>query len=478
MSNQEETIKKRSEDFSKWYLDVIVAADLADYAPVRGCIIFKPNGYAIWENFQKVLDKKFKETGHRNAYFPLLIPEEFLKKEAEHVEGFSPELAVVTHAGGKELEEKLVIRPTSETIIYDSFSKWVHSWRDLPILINQWCNVMRWEKKTKPFLRTTEFLWQEGHTAHETHDEAEKEALQMLAVYADFAKDYLAIPVIKGVKSESEKFAGALRTYTIEALMQDGKALQSGTSHNLGQNFAKAFDIKFLDKNEEEQYVWQTSWGLSTRLIGGLIMTHGDDSGIIMPPKIAPLHLVFVPIWKEESQREELSNKINELKNTLPGDIISHTDDRDMRPGSKYYDWERKGVPLRAEIGPRDLEQEQIILARRDNGEKVVVKLNEFAKKVKELLESIQENLFKKAEKNLSDNTYEVKDWDDFQDTLTKNGGFIHANWCGSKECEAEIKEKTKATIRCIPLERGEKDGDCIHCKSEGKHKAYFAIAY
>ncbi len=478
MSNQEETIKKRSEDFSKWYLDVIVAADLADYAPVRGCIIFKPNGYALWENFQKVLDKKFKETGHRNAYFPLLIPEEFLKKEAEHVEGFSPELAVVTHAGGKKLEENFVIRPTSETIIYDSFSKWVHSWRDLPILINQWCNVMRWEKKTKPFLRTTEFLWQEGHTAHETHDEAEKEALQMLGVYADFARDYLSIPVIKGIKSESEKFAGALRTYTIEALMQDGKALQSGTSHNLGQNFAKAFDIKFLDKNEEEQYVWQTSWGLSTRLIGGLIMTHGDDSGIIIPPKIASLHLVFVPIWKEESQREELSNKINELKDTLSEDIISHIDDRDMRPGSKYYDWERKGVPLRAEIGPRDLEQDQIILVRRDNGEKITVKLNEFAKKAEELLENIQKSLLEKAEKNLSDNTHTVKDWEDFEKTLVEKGGFIYANWCGSKECEEEIKEKTKATIRCIPLEGGETEGDCIHCNSKGKYKAYFAIAY
>jgi len=481
MNNHEEkkeTIKKRSEDFSKWYLDAVFSADLAEYAPVKGCIVFKPNGYALWENIQKILDKKFKETGHKNVYFPLLIPEAFLKKEADHIEGFSPELAIVTHAGGKDLEEKLVIRPTSETIMYHSFSNWIQSWRDLPILINQWCNVLRWEKKTKPFLRTTEFLWQEGHTAHATYEEAEKEALQMLDIYTNFVRDYLAIPVVKGIKSESEKFAGALKSYTIEALMQDGKALQSGTSHNLGQNFAKAFDVKFLDQNEKEQYVWQTSWGLSTRIIGGLIMTHGDDLGIIIPPKIAFLHLVFVPIWKEENEKEKVIDKINKLKKLLPENIFSHIDDRDIRPGSKYYEWERKGIPLRIEIGPRDIEKNEVILVRRDNGEKITLPLNYFKEKIEETLENIQENLLIKAKENLFKNTHTVKNWDEFQFILKEKGGFIHANWCGSGKCEAEIKEKTKATIRCIPIEGGLKDGNCVYCESEGKHKPYFAIAY
>ncbi|MDO8716847.1 MAG: proline--tRNA ligase [Dehalococcoidales bacterium] len=472
-----EKITKRADDFSRWYLDVIAAADMADYAPVKGCMVIKPYGYAIWENFQKVLDGKFKATGHKNAYFPIFIPESFLKREAEHVEGFSPELAVVTHAGGKKLEENLVVRPTSETIIYDSFAKWIHSWRDLPLLINQWANVVRWELRTRLFLRTTEFLWQEGHTAHATHEEAQEETLRMLEVYRQFMEDYLAIPVIQGVKSDTEKFAGALKTLSIEALMQDKKSLQCGTSHDLGQNFAKVFDVKFLDNKGNEQYVWQTSWGVSTRLIGALIMVHGDDKGIIVPPHIAPTHLAFVPIWKSDEEKTRTMEAAKRLADTLPH-LSSEIDSRDIRPAWKYYEWERKGVPLRVEIGPRDIENHQAVLVRRDTGEKIFVKEEEFAKRTSEILEAIQQNLFERAKSFREDNIHEANTWDEFQEIIEKQGGFVRTSWCGSVDCESKIKEKTKATVRCIPFQEGEGDGECVYCRKPSHHKPLFAQSY
>ncbi|HLD31066.1 MAG TPA: proline--tRNA ligase [Patescibacteria group bacterium] len=471
-------ITKRGEDFSRWYTDVIAAAEMADYAPVKGCMVIRPYGYAIWENFQKVLDKMFKETGHENAYFPLFIPESFLKREEKHVEGFSPELAVVTHAGGKKLEENLVVRPTSETIIYDSFSKWIESWRDLPLLINQWANVVRWEMRTRLFLRTTEFLWQEGHTAHATEDEAEEEVLKMLEIYRKFSEEYLALPVIPGRKSENEKFAGALRTYCIEGMMQDKKALQCGTSHNLGQNFAKVFDVKFLDQEGTKQYAWQTSWGVSTRLIGALIMAHGDDSGIIVPPKIAAAQAVVIPIWKSEEEREkviEVAKKLNdELKESGVGVKL---DERDLRPAWKYFEWERKGVPIRIELGPRDIEKSEAVLVRRDTGEKRNVLQKQLADEVKKELVAIQKNLFDRALKFQKENTFETENWEEFKKIMAGEGGFVKANWCGDSKCELEIKEETKATIRCIPF--GEKaSGKCIHCDKKAKEKVIFAQAY
>ena len=471
-------ITKRGEDFSRWYTDVIAAAEMADYAPVKGCMVIRPYGYAIWENFQKVLDKMFKETGHENAYFPLFIPESFLKREEKHVEGFSPELAVVTHAGGKKLEENLVVRPTSETIIYDSFSKWIESWRDLPLLINQWANVVRWEMRTRLFLRTTEFLWQEGHTAHATEDEAEEEVLKMLEIYRKFSEEYLALPVIPGRKSENEKFAGALRTYCIEGMMQDKKALQCGTSHNLGQNFAKVFDVKFLDQEGTKQYAWQTSWGVSTRLIGALIMAHGDDSGIIVPPKIAAAQAVVIPIWKSEEEREkviEVAKKLNdELKESGVGVKL---DERDLRPAWKYFEWERKGVPIRIELGPRDIEKSEAVLVRRDTGEKRNVLQKQLADEVKKELVAIQKNLFDRALKFQKENTFETENWEEFKKIMAGDGGFVKANWCGETKCELEIKEETKATIRCIPF--GEKaSGKCIHCDKKAKEKVIFAQAY
>lgn len=397
-NNSEKKITPRNEDYSQWYLDVIAVADLAEYGPVRGCMIIKPYGYAIWEEVQKILDKKFKETGVQNAYFPLFIPERLLKKEEAHVEGFAPEIAVVTHAGGKKLEEPLVVRPTSETIMYDAFSNWIRSYRDLPLLINQWANVVRWEMRPRLFLRTIEFLWQEGHTVHETHDEADARARQMLDIYKDFAENIMAIPVIAGVKSESEKFAGALRTYTTEAMMQDGKALQFGTSHNLGQNFAKVFDVKFLDKNSEMQYGWQTSWGVSTRVIGGLIMTHSDDKGLVLPPKIASIQAVITTIVPSENDKETVNNKAEEINKTLVSvGIKSKTDIRDLRPGEKYYEWEKKGVPVRVELGPKDIANNSAVLVRRDTGEKIKVSLDSIADGVKSLLNEIQSGLYNKA---------------------------------------------------------------------------------
>src|SRR3989338_1112668 len=365
-------ITSRDEDFSEWYQDVIAAGELAEYAPVKGCMIIRPNGYAIWENIQKILDQKFKDTGVENAYFPLFIPHEFLEREKKHVEGFSPELAVVTHAGGKKLDESLVVRPTSETIIYDSFSKWIHSWRDLPLKINQWCNVVRWEMRTRLFLRTSEFLWQEGHTAHKKAEEAEEEAKTRLEMYKNFLEEYLAIPVLAVQKSENEKFAGALRTYTFETMTQDKKALQSGTSHNLGQNFSKVFNVKFLDEKGENQFVCQTSWGVSTRLIGALIMAHGDDKGIILPPKIAPVQVAIVPIWKDENEKKSVESATENLASKLQ-EVRYKIDKRDQRPAWKFFDWERKGVPIRVEIGPKDLEKNQAVCVRRDTGEKIIV---------------------------------------------------------------------------------------------------------
>jgi prolyl-tRNA synthetase len=470
-------ITTRGKDFSRWYTDVIVAADLAEHSPVKGCMVIKPYGYAIWEIFQRTLDKMFKATGHQNAYFPIFIPESFLHREAEHVEGFSPELAVVTHAGGKKLKENLVVRPTSETIIYASFAKWIKSWRDLPLLINQWCNVVRWEMRTRLFLRTTEFLWQEGHTAHATHKEAKEEVQKMLGIYRKFVEEYMAIPVICGIKTESEKFAGALYTYTIEAMMQDRKALQCGTSHDLGQNFAKVFKVKFLDKDGKERHVWQTSWGVSTRLIGALIMTHGDDKGIIIPPRVAPLHVVFVPIWKNNKEREVTIVAANKLAEKLKG-VTCHIDNRDLRPAWKYYEWERKGVPIRIEIGPRDIEKRQVVVVRRDTGEKMNILQAQLTQHISETLKMIQKNLFERALHFQEDSTYEVDSWEQFKEIFEKKGGFLKALWCGSAECEATIKETTKATIRCIPLEENESLGKCVRCGKPAKQKVIFAQAY
>ncbi len=471
-------ITKRCDDFSKWYLDVIAAADLADYTPVRGCMTIKPNGYAIWEKIQNILGGMIKETGHRNAYFPIFIPKSFLEKEADHIEGFAPELAVVTYAGGKKLNEELVVRPTSETIIYDSYSRWIKSWRDLPVLVNQWCNVVRWELRTKPFVRTSEFLWQEGHTAHATHKEAEKKMFQMIKMYVKFTKEYLAIPAVLGTKSESEKFAGALETLTFEPIMQDRKALQCGTSHDLGQNFSKAFDIKFMDKDKKEKYVWQTSWGASTRLIGALIMTHGDDQGIIIPPKIAPLHLVFVPIWKNQKEKKEVIKEAEVLSKKVSREVVSYVDKRDLQPGWRYTEWERQGIPIRIEVGPNDIKKKQVIAVRRDNGQKIAISRNEFPEKIDEMLKKIQSNLLNRAKKFQKENTYTVKKWSDFRKIMENKKGFIYADWCNSAKCEEEIKKETKATIRCIPFGNEKSKGKCIYCNKLAKSKPLFAQAY
>jgi prolyl-tRNA synthetase len=472
-------ITPRGEDFPRWYTDVIAAAELADYSPVRGCMVIRPWGYAIWELIQKTLDGMLKESGHQNAYFPLLIPEGFLRREAEHVEGFSPELAVVTHAGGKELEEKLVVRPTSETIIYDSFAKWIRSWRDLPLLINQWANVVRWEMRTRLFLRTTEFLWQEGHTAHATHEEAQKEVAAILETYRSLVEETMAIPVIAGVKSDGEKFAGALRTFSIEAMMQDRKALQCGTSHDLGQNFSRAFGVKFLDSEGREQHAWQTSWGASTRLIGALIMVHGDDRGIIMPPRIAPLQSVIVPIWKDDAQRENLTAAAGGIASQLVRAGIScRVDGRDVRPAWKYYEWERKGVPVRLELGPRDAAQDQVMIVRRDTNEKFAAPQAGLSETVKKTLAALQTNLFERAKKFREESTFEAGTWEEFTGILSGSGGFVRASWCGAAACEARIKTETKATIRCIPEDGMSTPGACIACRAPSTLKPVFALSY
>ena len=484
---------KRSEDYSKWYNEVIERADLAEHSDVRGCMVIKPYGYAIWENMKSVLDAEFKETGHSNAYFPLFIPKSYLNKEAQHVEGFAKECAVVTHYRLKntdegqlivdpeaKLEEELIVRPTSETIIWNSFKNWIQSYRDLPLKINQWANVVRWEMRTRLFLRTSEFLWQEGHTAHTTKAEAIEEAEQMLKVYADFTENYMAMPVVKGFKTESERFAGADETYCIEALMQDGKALQAGTSHFLGQNFAKAFDVKFADKEGKLEHVWATSWGVSTRLIGGLIMTHSDDEGLVLPPKLAPIQVAIVPIYKTEEQLAAISEKVNALSAVLKskGISVQFDDDDNRRPGWKFAEYEAKGVPVRVAIGPRDLENNKAEVARRDTKEKNSVDWDGIENYIAELLEQIQENLFNRAKDFRTANTTSVDTYEEFKKALEEKGGFISAHWDGTVETESKIKEETKATIRCIPLDAKEEEGKCILTGKPSTKRVLFAKAY
>jgi len=474
-------ITPKGEDYSQWYLDVVLKTELADYGPVKGCMIIRPYGYAVWEHMQADMDRRIKETGHVNAYFPLLIPKSFLEKEKEHVEGFSPECAWVTVGGGEELEEPLAIRPTSEAMICSMYAKWVKSWRDLPVLINQWANVVRWEKVTRPFLRTTEFLWQEGHTLHATEAEAEEETLKMLQVYRAFSEEVLAMPVVWGRKSESEKFAGALRTYSIEALMGDGRALQAGTSHNLGQHFATAYGIEFLDKDQQRALPWSTSWGTSTRMIGGLIMTHGDDAGLVLPPRVAPYQVVVVPIPPRKGDwNESVLPKAREVVQTLRGaGVRVHLDDRDtQQPGFKYADWEMRGVPLRLEIGPKDVEKDQCVLVRRDSREKSFVPLASVAEQARGLLTSIQDGLLDRARRFVADNTTRVSTYDEFKRVMADKRGFIVTGWCRAADCEAKIKEETKATVRVIPIEGTPAAGACVRCGQASSSEVYFAQAY
>jgi len=472
-------LTSRKDDYNRWYTDVITQSQMADYSPVKGCMVIRPLGYAVWEAMQRELDARFKESGHENAYFPLFIPESFLHKEAEHVAGFAPELAVVTHGGGKELEEALIVRPTSETIIYAMFAKWIRSYRDLPVLMNQWANVVRWEMRTRLFLRTTEFLWQEGHTAHATEAEAEEEALKILEIYRRFAEEHMAIPVYTGVKSDSEKFAGALRTYCIEALMQDRKALQAGTSHNLGQNFAKAFEVKYQTKEGTWEHVWSTSWGVSTRLIGALVMAHGDDSGVCFPPRLAPVQIVIVPIWKSDEERTRISEAVRLAAEELKGAFRVKTDLRDeVSPGWKFNEWELKGVPLRLEIGPRDLEKNQFTAVRRLDRRKTPVPRDGLLARVAPLLEEIQSDMLEKGRAFLRENTRDAKSYDELKRGLDETGGFFRAHWCGSADCEKRIKDETKATIRCIPLEGNREDGTCLRCNGASRRWVYFARSY
>lgn len=484
---------KRENNYSEWYNELVVRADLAENSVVRGCMVIKPYGYSIWEKMQSVLDKKFKDTGHSNAYFPLFIPKSFFSKEASHVEGFAKECAVVTHyrlkndpnGGGvivdedAKLEEELIVRPTSETIIWDSYRSWIQSYRDLPLLINQWANVVRWEMRTRLFLRTAEFLWQEGHTAHATKEEAIEEARTMLGVYADFAEKYMAIPVLQGVKTANERFAGAEETFCIEALMQDGKALQAGTSHFLGQNFAKAFDVKFLSKENKLEYVWATSWGVSTRLMGALIMSHSDDNGLVLPPKLAPIQVVIIPIYKGEEQLEAINSKVANIKKKLEAKGISvKYDNRDnFKPGWKFNEYEFKGVPVRIVMGPRDLEEGTVEVARRDTQEKATFQIEDIENKIEHLLEQIQNNMFQKALNFRTDKTSVVDTWEEFKVKL-EQGGFILAHWDGTSETEQRIKEETKATIRCIPLEDNFEEGVCVYSGKPSNRRVYFAKAY
>lgn len=473
----ESKIKSRETDYSQWYLDIIKEADLADYAPVKGCMVIKPNGYAIWENIQNTLNRMFKATGVRNAYFPLLIPKSFLDKEAKHVEGFAPECAVVTQAGGKELEEPFVIRPTSETIIYDMFSKWISSYRDLPILINQWANIVRWEMRTRLFLRTSEFLWQEGHTAHATAEEAKDRALQMIEVYRKFVEEELAIPVIAGEKTEAERFAGAEHTYTIEAMMQDGKALQTGTSHLLSESFTQSFGVKFLDSDGSEKNARATSWGVSTRMIGGLIMVHSDDRGLVLPPRIAPTQLLIATIWKDEEEHKAVRAKADELVQKFEEKCLSvEIDDREMRPGPKFFDWERKGVPLRIDVGAKETAENNFTFTRRDTNEKISFGIDGLGEKACEILSDIQKTLFDRASDLRANKSKEVTNYDQLKEQVAE--GFAYANWCGDRQCEDEISQETKASIRCIPFDQQEVSGSCIKCGKEAKYKVVFARAY
>lgn len=493
MAKELKHMTKRAENYSQWYNDLVIKADLAEQSAVRGCMVIKPYGYAIWEKMQAQLDKMFKETGVQNAYFPLLIPKSFLSREAEHVKGFAKECAVVTHYRLKatddgnavevdpnaKLEEELIIRPTSETIIWNTYKNWIHSWRDLPLMCNQWCNVMRWEMRTRPFLRTSEFLWQEGHTAHATREEAEKEAQTMLHVYADFAEKWLAVPVVQGVKSETERFAGALDTYTIEAMMQDGKALQSGTSHFLGQNFAKSFDVTYLNKDNKPEYVWATSWGVSTRLIGALIMTHSDDNGLVLPPKIAPIQVVIVPIFKGEEQLKELTAKLQPVIDQLRelGITVKYDDADNKRPGFKFADYELKGVPVRLAMGGRDLENNTIELMRRDTLEKESVSFDGIVEHVKALLDDIQDNIFHKAKAFRDSHIYECENYEEFKEKV-KDGGFFLCHWDGTEETEAKIKEDTQATIRCVPYMFKQTPGVDMVSGKPAKYRVIIARSY
>jgi len=472
-------ITPRSEDFSRWYLDVVRRAELADYTEVKGCMAIRPYGYAIWELIQATLDKRFKETGHVNAYFPLFIPSSLLMKEKEHVEGFAPQVAVVTRGGDEELAEPLVVRPTSEVIIGTLYAKWIQSWRDLPVLINQWANVVRWEKVTRPFLRTTEFLWQEGHTAHETEAEAQEETLRILALYKEFAEKELAMPVLDGIKSESEKFAGASRTYSIEALMGDGRALQAGTSHNLGQNFAKAFGIQFQGRDKTLQHAWTTSWGVSTRLIGGVIMTHGDDNGLVLPPRVAPYQVVIVPIPRGNWQ-ETVLPKARELQAALGAQGIRVMLDarEEYTPGWKFAEWELRGVPLRLEIGPKDIEKGQVVLARRDTRAKAPVPADNLAGAVPALLDEIQRSLFARALAFREEHTSRAATYEEFRTFMEGRPGFVVAAWCGGADCEAQIKADTQATLRNIPFGSENVSGTCVRCGGAARGEAWFAKAY
>ena len=483
-------LTKRTEDFSAWYNEVVLRAELADYSPVRGCMVIRPRGYGIWERMQQQLDTMFKDTGHENAYFPLFIPEGFMNKEAEHVEGFAPETAVVTHGGGKKLEEPLIVRPTSETIIYAMYAKWVQSYRDLPILINQWANVVRWEMRTRLFLRTLEFLWQEGHTAHATHDEAEEEARRMLGVYRDFMEGWMAMPVVTGMKTNAEKFAGALRTYSCEGMMQDNKALQAGTSHNLGQNFARAFELKFQTEAGGTDYAWNTSWGVSTRLVGGLVMTHGDDNGLRVPPLLAPIEIVIVPIWRTEEDKGRVKAAAHLVKESMlgwerrvPGRLRVHVDDREgMKPGAKYYEWELRGIPVRIELGPRDLDQNQAIMVRRDTGVKKPVSLGAVGEDAADLLHQIQESMLIDARERREQHSIRGGiSYDKFREIMDGEGGFVYAGWCSDVACETAIKEETKATIRVLPDEEfrsAEPPTKCLKCGRPSTAEALWAKAY
>ena len=481
----------RAEDFSAWYNEVVLRSELADYSPVKGSMVIRPNGYGIWERMQRALDDMFKASGHVNAYFPLLIPQSFIAKEAKHVEGFAPELAIVTHGGGKELEEPLVIRPTSETIIYHMYAKWVQSYRDLPILINQWANVVRWEMRTRLFLRTLEFLWQEGHTAHATHDEAEAEALTILGIYRKFAEEWMAMPVLTGLKSDSERFAGAMRTYCIEAMMQDRKALQAGTSHNLGQNFAKAFDLKFQTESGDMAFAWNTSWGVSTRMVGGLVMTHGDDNGLCTPPKLAPIEIVIVPIWMKDEDRGRMTEAAMQLKAELAdwngrGDsdrLRVHVDAREgIRSGAKYYEWELRGIPLRLELGPKDLEKQSVFSARRDTRVKAAIPRAGAPAAVAELLKTIQNDMFAAAKARREAATIRgVTSYDQFKEIMAGEGGFVYAGWNGDPAVEARVKEETKATIRVIPdaeFRSATAPAKCMVTGAPAKHEVVWAKAY
>ena len=493
MAKELKDLTKRAENYSQWYNDLVVKADLAEQSAVRGCMVIKPYGYAVWEKMQQQLDKMFKETGVQNAYFPLLIPKSFLSREAEHVKGFAKECAVVTHYRLKasedgnsvevdpaaKLEEELIIRPTSETIIWNTYKNWIHSWRDLPLMCNQWCNVMRWEMRTRPFLRTAEFLWQEGHTAHATREEAEEEARRMLKVYAEFAEKWMAVPVLQGVKSETERFAGALDTYTIEAMMQDGKALQSGTSHFLGQNFAKSFDVTYLNKENKPQYVWATSWGVSTRLIGALIMTHSDDNGLVLPPRLAPIQVVIIPISKGGEQLEAITNKLSPIISQLRdmGFSVKYDDADNKRPGFKFADYELKGVPVRLVMGARDLEEGTIEVMRRDTLEKETRPVDGIVEYVSKLLEDIQDNIFEKARKYRDDHVYVCEDYEEFKQKV-KNGGFFLCHWDGTEETEAQIKEETQATIRCVPFAYEQTPGVDMVSGKPAKYRVIIARSY